>query len=280
MPAGTNTNARKVVLSKVGMKIATPISHLFTRKGQSEEIISLSDCLECRDHSPGATWPREELFHTDIQPIHFIAENEWSHLKKIEETKPHLKLLSMHMASCCDQPVIVNGRFESGGKTCSRDDLLAVAKDNIARIRNIFGAGVELAVENNNYYPTPAYTFVCDADFISEIVRENQLKFLFDVAHAHITSTNKGIDYQSYKQELPLESLIQVHLCKHRIRQNGEAYDAHELPGVEEFREVSVLASNYSLEYLTIEYYKSTQGLVSSLREAHKIKNEITGSVV
>jgi hypothetical protein len=262
------------------MRIATPISSLFTIKEQAEKIISWSDCLECRDHSPGANWPREELFHTDIQPIHFITGNEWAHLHKIREAKPHLKLLSMHMASCCDQPVIVKGRFESGGKTSSRNELLDVAKTNIAKIRKVFGTGVELAVENNNYYHTPAYRFVCDADFISEIVRENQLRFLFDVAHAHITSTNQGIEYQHYKQQLPLEALMQVHLCKHGISENGQAYDAHELPGIEEFREVRDLASNYSLEFLTIEYYKSTQGLVGSLQEAHKIKNEITGSVV
>jgi uncharacterized protein (UPF0276 family) len=262
------------------MKIATPISSLFTSQEQANEIVSWSDCLECRDHSPGSGWPNQELFHTDIQPIQPIAPEEWNQLRKIKETKPDLKLLSMHMVSCCDQPVLVKGRFESGGKTLGRDELLKTAKDNINRIRQLLGEKIGLAVENNNYYPTPAYRFVCDADFISEIVRENQLRFLFDVAHAHITSTNQGIEYQHYKQQLPLEALMQVHLCKHGIRENGHAYDAHERPGIEEFQEVRDLASNYSLEYLTIEYYKSTQGLVSILQESHKIKNEITGSVV
>jgi uncharacterized protein (UPF0276 family) len=262
------------------MKIATPISSLFKHQEQAQAIISWSDCLECRDHSPGTNWLGEELFHTDIQPIHPLSRDEWDHLKKIKETKPHLKLLSLHMASCCDQPVLVGGRFQSGGKTRSRNELLAVAKDNIVQIRKIFGAGVELAVENNNYYPTPAYRFVCDANFISEIVRENQLRFLFDLAHAHITAANQGIEYQHYKQQLPLEALMQVHLCKHGIDENGDAYDAHELPGAEEFQEIRHLALNHRLEYLTIEYYKSASGLVASLQEAHKIKNEITGSVV
>lgn len=262
------------------MKIATPISSLFHIQEQSEAIISRSDCLECRDHSPGTNWPGEELFHTDIQPIHPISSDEWAHLKKIKKVRPQLKLLSLHMASCCDQPVLVGGRFQSGGKTRSRNELLAIAKDNIAQIREIFGDGVELAVENNNYYPTPAYQFVCDADFISEIVRENQLRLLFDLAHAHITATNQGLAYQNYKQQLPLETLIQVHLCKHGVSENGQAYDAHELPGAEEFQEVRELALNYRLEYLTIEYYKSASGLITSLQAAHKIKNEITGSVV
>lgn len=262
------------------MKIATPISSLFRSPGPAAEIISWSDCLECRDHSPGTDWPGEELFHTDIQPIHPVSEEEWAHLKKIKETKPQLKLLSLHLASCCDQPIIVDGRFQSSGQTRSRSELLAMAKDNIAHMREIVGAGVELAVENNNYYPTPAYRFVCDADFIAELVRENRLRFLFDLAHAHITATNQRIAYQLYKQQLPLDALIQVHLCKHGIDGNGQAYDAHEIPGTEEFQQVKQLALAHRLEYLTIEYYKSVSGLITSLQAAHKLRNEITGSVV
>ena len=36
---------------KNSIKIATPISHLFENGKLSSQIISLSDCLECRDHS-------------------------------------------------------------------------------------------------------------------------------------------------------------------------------------------------------------------------------------
>jgi len=262
------------------LKIATPISSLFADTQSAQEILACSDCLECRDHSPQADWPRQELFHTDIQPIHPISEEEWDYLRKIREAKPGLKLLSMHMASCCDQPVLRGGRFEPGGKTYGKNELLARARENLAGIRKLFGSQVELAVENNNYYPTPAYQCVCDAGFISEIVRENRLRFLFDVAHAHITSINQGVDYEEYRRQLPLEALVQVHLCRHGINGNGQAYDAHELPGHAEFCEVEELANRHPFNYLTIEYYKDANGLVSALREASKIKNEIAGATV
>ena len=280
VPQPSENPGWKALQIMVGMKIATPISSLFRNPEQAETIIAGSDCLECRDHSPGTNWPGIELFHTDIQPIHPLSAAEWTHLKKIRDTHPQLKLLSLHLASCCDQPVLVGGRFQKGGKACSRNELLATAVENIDQIRGIFGAGVELAVENNNFYPTPAYQFVCDADFISEIVQANRLRFLFDLAHAHITATNQGIAYQSYKRQLPLEMLIQVHLCKHGVSESGLAFDAHELPGAAEFQEVRQLALNHPLAYLTIEYYKSANGLIDSLQAAHKIKNEITGSVV
>lgn len=270
----------RALLITVEMKIATPISSLFHNPEQAATIVAGSDCLECRDHSPGSNWPGIELFHTDIQPIHPLSAAEWAHLKKIRDTHPQLQLLSLHMASCCDQPVLVGGRFQKGGNCRGRDELLATAKANIAQIRELFGAGVELAVENNNFYPTPAYRFVCDADFISEVVMGNRLRFLFDMAHAHITATNQGVAYPAYEQQLPLEALIQVHLCKPGLGADGLAFDAHELPGAEEFQEVRRLALSHPLEYLTIEYYKSAPGLMTSLQAAQKIKNEIIGSAV
>jgi uncharacterized protein (UPF0276 family) len=262
------------------MKIATPISSLFANKVQADEIIRWSDCLECRDHSPGADWPNEALFHTDIQPIHQITAEEWEHLRAIKKNKSALKLLSMHLASCYDKPVIVGGCFEPGGRKFSRAELLKNARENFTRIREIFGDGVELAVENNNYYSTPAYDLVCDADFINEIVCENRLRFLFDLAHGHITSVNKGMDFEDYKRQLPLDAVIQVHLCKHRVAEDGGAFDAHDLPGAEEFQEVLDLALRYRVEYLTIEFYKTAQELVSCLKEAHTLKNELIGTIV
>lgn len=262
------------------MKIATPISNLFRDSQSTTEILAWSDCLECRDHSPKADWPCQELFHTDIQPIHPIVKDEWAYLRRIKEAKPELKLLSMHMASCCDKPILNGGRFEIGGRTYRKHELVATARENIAGIREIFGDCIELAVENNNYYPTAAYQHVCDADFISEVVRENGLRFLFDLAHAHITSINQGIDYKEYWRRLPLEAVIQVHLCRHGIDRNGHAYDAHELPGHSEFQQIRELVSRHPFEYLTIEYYKNVGGLVSSLQEASKIKNEIVGPTI
>ncbi len=254
------------------MKLATPISTLFASEAQAREIIAASDCLECRDHSIEADWPRVELFHTDTQPIHHLEAADWEHLARIHQRHPDLKLLSMHLAACCDRPVLEHGRFQPGGRIYGRAELLCLAAENLARIRALFGPGVELAVENNNYYPTPAYDFVCDPDFISEIVCGNRLRFLFDVAHAHVTSINRGVTYETYRSGLPLDKLIQIHLCRFGRVTNGGAYDAHELPGAEEFAELQELAALNPVEYLTFEYYKDAAGLIACLHKASALK--------
>ena len=48
-----------------------------------------------------------------------------------------------------------------------------------------------------NYYPTKAYDIVADGSFISEVVKSNKL-FLFDLAHAQVTASNKKISFKIY----------------------------------------------------------------------------------
>ena len=52
------------------MKIATPISHLFTNEALAVQILRASDCLEERDHSPKPDISNSELYHSDLQLIH------------------------------------------------------------------------------------------------------------------------------------------------------------------------------------------------------------------
>lgn len=55
------------------MQIATPVSHLFEDSKSAQKIIANSDCLETRERSAESTWPRQNLFHIDIDLNH-----EWS----------------------------------------------------------------------------------------------------------------------------------------------------------------------------------------------------------
>ena len=55
-------------------------------------------------------------------------------------------------------------------------------------LRKNFRNKLLIGLENNNYYPTKAYDFVTDGDFIDKVVRDNnKLFFLFDLAHAQVT---------------------------------------------------------------------------------------------
>jgi len=254
------------------IKIATPISHLLKENKDFVQIGEYSDCWECRDKSFYSIIEKQEVFHCDLQPMHNITDEQLRYLKKIRNNKPDLKLITFHCASNCDQPTVnKEGMFEVGGKRYSKIEMLENAKTNFSIIKKIFGDDIKIGIENNNYYNTPAYDYVTDPEFISSIVCDNELEFLFDIAHAKVTCYNRKLNFNDYKNKLPLDRIIQIHVCHYGIDKNGLAYDAHELPGEEEIEEILNLVSSYNVMYITIEFYKDKIGLINCLKEIKKI---------
>lgn len=253
------------------MIVATPISHLFEDRKVANRIIKVSDCLELRDHSPNEDLVAE-LYHSDLQLIHPISGSDIAELKKIRKNNPELKCISFHAASCFAAPSNKEGIFESGQKLSTYEEMIECSQINIKKVRDIFGKEIKILVENNNFYPTPAYDIITNPDFISEIVQKNKINFLYDIAHAKISAHNMKIKYDTYRSLLPIDNIYQVHICKYAINTKGLAYDAHNAPDGIEFDEVKDLSKNGKLKYLTIEYYKSGETLVETIQ---KLKNHV-----
>jgi len=257
------------------IKIATPISHLFDDASCAHLIMRNSDCLECRDESLNVNLPTQEVFHCGLQPIHKLNKGDFFHLENIAMAKPDLKLITFHAASSCDKPE--EHIFRVGGVQYSRKEMLKNARENFSQIKAIFGRQINVAIENNNFYSTEAYDWITDGDFIDEIVRENGICFLFDLAHARITACNRGIEYEAYKSGLPLDKTTQIHVCRHIVNEKNIAYDEHELPGKEEWEEVkNLISAGGMIKYLTIEYYKDANKLIRSLKEVKLEINELS----
>ena len=256
--------------------IVTPVSHLFSNDDFARRIIDKSDYLECRDRSFNFGDGRQLLFHCDFQPIHNLSDKFFLYLEKIKKIKKELKLISFHVASSCDRPKLINGMFEEGGVSYNENDMFKNAEKNFSIIKKIFGDDVEVAIENNNFYPTSAYNFVTEPEFINTIARNSNLKILFDIAHAKVTSVNKNIDYEDYKGQIDFDRVIQLHICKHGIRDDGFAFDAHDAPDQDLYDEVlSILNTSSNIKYLTIEFYKDIEILLPVLEKFNNIKNYV-----
>jgi uncharacterized protein (UPF0276 family) len=256
-------------------KLATPISHLFGSLEQAEKIMNASDCLECRDHAVKDNYDKQEVFHCDLQPIQNLGKVEFTYLEQIKLNKKGLKLISFHLASCYDAPLIKDGKFLPGGNKLTRANLISNASKNLTRIKDIFGPDIDIAVENNNHYKTEAYDYVTTPEFISEVVVSNDITFLFDIAHARVSAVNQEVSFENYIGRLPLDRLIQIHISRAGYNINGEIVDKHDRPGEEEIEEVINLLELYpEVKYLTVEYYRNADELVHLL---NKLKMRING---
>lgn len=257
------------------VSVVTPVSHLFRNSAMAQLIADNSDFLEFRDHSPQFDSSKQILFHTDLEPAHKLTQDDFEYLEKIAKSKPNLELVSFHLASCYHNPILENGLFMPGGYCYSSSEMISNARKNFPKIKEIFGPGIKIAIENNNHYETPAYAHITDPEFISDLLYTNEISFLYDIAHAKVSSHNMGITYEAYKNKLPLDKAIQIHICKSGVR-DGMAYDAHFLPDMEEWNEIKmILTMQPQIQYLTIEYYKEIEGLIQSLQYLKReINNE------
>lgn len=259
------------------MKIATPISDLFDNPSDRQMLLALSDCLECRDKSINTDYGGQELFHSDLQPTHEFCKEDFSLIKKIAGLKRGLKLITFHAASSCDRPYLERGMFQPAGRQYSRAELLKNAQENFLQIKSIFGQQVKIAIENNNYYPSKAYQCVTDADFLCQLVYDNNIFFLFDISHAKITAHNRKLTYEEYKNSIPLDRTVQIHINRFAIDDNNLAIDAHNLPDNEDWQEVkNIISSGRFVEYLTVEYYGNANELAKALKKARGVINGLS----
>jgi len=255
------------------LKLATPISSLFKDRQAAERIIRASDCLEYRNGDGKYRYPRQQLAHFAANIIHKWDKEERDIISSTILSKQDLELVTFHMTSAYKDAKIKNGMFQPFGRAYSRPELLSNARNNIKWLRSFLKKRVLIGVENNNYYPTPAYRYISEGDFITQIVRDNHIRLLFDVAHARITALNKKIDYSEYRLSLPMDEIIQLHIAKYAVNKGGLAYDAHLLPDKPMFKEVRELTRQYPVKYLTIEYYKDTDKLLGVLDDYRKIRS-------
>jgi len=249
-------------------QIATPISHQFENDNYGKEIARVSDCLEVRERSLDSKLENQHLFHIDIDLTHKWDADLKRYLNDALNKKPDLKLVTLQATRCCKGEKLLDGLFQLNGKVYTRDEMLDYSMENTQWVRNILGSKVLIGLENNNYYPTPAYDIITDGDFIAKVLEKNNLFLLLDIAHAMVTAHNKKISYDQYIATLPLDKLIQLHICQPELVNGEIARDTHNEPNDEMFSEVVRLINKYStIKYLTIEYYKDKDILIASIKK-------------
>jgi hypothetical protein len=253
-------------------KIVTPVSHLFFNKKNAKKIFKCSDHLEIRERTINLDFKNEFFFHCDDDLTLPWSKDFKIQLEQILKRKKNLKYITFQATRCCANAKIVNKVFILSGKKFTKKEMLYEAKKNIIWLRKKFGNKFRIGLENNNYYPTKAYDIIADADFISHVVRKNNLFFLLDLAHAQVTASNKKINYQDYLESLPMDLMIQMHICRPRIHDNKISRDTHYLPNKKMFEEIKLLSSKYkNLKFFTIEYYKNADKLIESIKKLKKV---------
>lgn len=89
------------------------------------------------------------------------------------------------------------------------EEALDVFVRNIERVKKRID--VPLIVENITYNIEYAWNEMSESEFIRRLIEKTDCGLLLDVANLYINSTNLGIDWRRYLDELPLDRVVQLH---------------------------------------------------------------------
>lgn len=257
----------------MSIKIATPISTLFYgEEDLIEKVTDLSDALEIRDISPDFISPLPKLYHSDLSIVEEWTDEESKKVLSVIK-KSKVILISLHVASCYPRAPIKGGAFQPVGRLMSEQEMMKNTKKNVEFLKNKV-KNIEIAIENNNYFPTGAYELVTETSFINKLLAANDLKLLLDLGHAKITAYYRRIVLNDYLKGFYLDRIYQIHLsgCE---RINDSYKDAHNELADDEWEEFKQLIDFYpNLKLVTIEYYDKLPVLIKMLIKLRNILHE------
>ena len=242
-----------------------PVSHLINKNNYSE--ISGIKALEYRKSQPIIDNEMDCLFHSGMGIVQrgFI---EYVDLIIDYLNDNDFKLFSFDLGPSAEDVEYNDYFYITKSAVIDKSQIKKRIQRDLSYIKRRF-KGI-IALENLNYFPTPAYSTVCDADFIKEVIEENDVYLTLDIAHAIISANNLSINLFDYLSSLPLDRVIEVHLSAPG-KKNGKWMDCHEKPGIKEVEVLDFLALRIPKNsYLVVEYYKDYRSLHTIYKDLQK----------
>lgn len=145
-----------------------------------------------------------------------------------------------------------------------RHQLMSTCLENISWLKKRWNG--QIFLENLNYYPSGAYDFCTDVDFILQVLEKSGCKLLFDIAHWEVTAYNLRLDPMEMISRIPKKNIGQIHVSQCGYHPSF-AFDAH-YPPLNWFNSDNARLYHGFLKKIpkliwTIEYYENPATLVA-----------------
>lgn len=147
------------------------------------------------------------------------VDGEWAARANAMIRRAQSPWFSLHLGFSCE---VV--RFEEHMLPVSdvlpRDELLDRIVATARAARELLD--VPLLLENLDYCPEGAYEYVCEPDFIRQVLDATGCGMLLDIGHMRVTASWLGVEPEELLAALPLERVGEVHVSSPRLLESGE----------------------------------------------------------
>ena len=257
------------------IKLLTPISHLFKEEKVKQEIVNLSDELEARERTCDLNINNTTHYHIDFDLNIGLEEHQLDFLENYVKPNECIQTLTFQAARDCKKVEVKNNQYFPKSNVLNLNEQINNTKESTKKIRDIVGTSRIIGIENNNFFDTGAYEICTSYEYLIKSCESAGLNLLFDCAHAHVTCTNKNVNFEEYSQKLLNNtSCNQFHLCEPSFfykNNKVHAIDSHNMPTPFSTKKTLNLMQVFDVEYLTIEYYRDAYNLIEYLKYLRKI---------
>lgn len=128
--------------------------------------------------------------------------------------------------------------FSTAGPRCLHELLpLKHSSENVERVvERVLSVqdtlGVPMAIENISYYAHPGRPEMPEPEFIGRILEKSRVGLLLDVNNVYVNAQNHGVDSQRFIEQLPLSSVVQIHVAGH-TKVDDLIIDTHGAPVID-----------------------------------------------
>jgi uncharacterized protein (UPF0276 family) len=99
------------------------------------------------------------------------------------------------------------------------EEALAVVCRNIETTQDYLGRPI--LIENPSSYLRYRHSTIPEWEFITAVARRTGCGILCDVNNIFVSASNHGFDPRTYLETLPAESVVEIHLAGHSLREFG-----------------------------------------------------------
>jgi len=188
------------------------------------------------------------------------------------------EMFSFHLGFSCEK-LKSGGQFDFATaltEVLPKDVVRQRILENMAFVKQKYLKRGEVLLENLDYNPkdkSGAYEYVCDPDFIGDVLEATGCRMLLDFGHANCSAQNMGYsDVMKFVNKLPLEKVAEVHMSG-AGHKDGLAHDTHLLihkegqPEIKYLEEALKSGRMSGLKAVTLETFEEVMPQLDLLKD-------------